>query len=75
MYIEHQLLSNRVILSVLKEYMEPISWVNFLVSVCNPYLEVSSICRHLGLDSHLQRLQNPLLEGWGYDESKGIITL
>ena len=75
MLIEHTFLSNHIILSVLKEYLGPLAWVNFLVSLCNPSLGVSNICRNLGITGHLEKLQNPLIDGWEYDEDKGIITI
>ena len=75
MPIEHKILSNPVILTVLKGYLGKFGWANFLVSLCNPCIGNSNTCRNLGLTNHLEQLQNPLVDRWEYDECLGIITI
>ena len=75
MLIQHIFLSNNIILSALREYLGPSAWVHLLVSLCNPNLGASNICRDLGVTDHLEKLQNPLIGDWGYDEEEGIITI
>ena len=69
------ILSNSLILSVLRKYLERENWSYFLISLCNPITGAVDLCVSLGLVAYLEQLDNPLTDGWNYDERENIITI
>ena len=68
-------MSNSLILSVLRKYLERENWSYFLISLCNPIAGAVNLCVSLGLVAYLEQLDNPLTDGWNYDERENIITI
>ena len=69
------ILSNSLILSALRKYLERENWSYFLISLCNPLTGAVNLCVSLGLVAYLEQLDNPLTDGWNYDERENIITI
>ena len=69
------ILSNSMILSALRKYLEREDWSYFLISICNPITGAVDLCVSLGLVAYLEQLDNPLTDGWNYDERENIITI
>ena len=69
------LLSNSLILSVLRKYLERENWSYFLISLCNPVTGAVDLYVSLGLVAYLEQLDNPLTDDWHYDERENIITI
>ena len=68
-------LSNSMILSALRRYLQREDWSYFLISICNPITGAVDLCVSLGLVAYLEQLDNPLTDGWNYDERENIITI
>ena len=66
---------NSVILSALRRYLQREDWSYFLISICNPITGAVDLCVSLGLVAYLEQLDNPLTDGWNYDERENIITI
>ena len=69
------ILSNSMILSALRRYLQREDWSYFLISICNPITGAVDLCVSLGLVAYLEQLDNPLTDGWNYDERENIITI
>ena len=69
------ILSNSMILSALRKYLEREDWSYFLISICNPITGAVDLCVSLGLVAYLEQLDNPLTDDWNYDERENIITI
>ena len=69
------ILSNSVILSALRKYLEREDWSYFLITICNPITGAVDLCVSLGLVAYLEQLDNPLTDDWTYDERENIITI
>ena len=69
------ILSNSMILSALRKYLEREDWSYFLISLCNPITGAVDLCDSLGLVAYLEQLDNPLTDDWTYDERENIITI
>ena len=69
------ILSNSLILSVLRKYLKRENWSYFLISLCNPLTGAVDLCVSLGLVAYLGQLDNPLIDDWHYDERENIITI
>ena len=69
------ILSNSVILTALRKYLEREDWSYFLISICNPITGAVDLCVSLGLVAYLEQLDNPLTDDWNYDERENIITI
>ena len=69
------ILSNSMILSALRKYLEREDWSYFLISLCNPITGAVDLCDSLGLIAYLEQLDNPLTDDWTYDERENIITI
>ena len=69
------ILSNSMILSALRKYLEREDWSYFLISLCNPITGAVDLCESLGLIAYLEQLDNPLTDDWTYNEREGIITI
>ena len=69
------ILSNSMILSALRKYLEREDWSYFLISLCNPITGAVDLCVSLGLVAYLEQLDNPLTDDWTYDERENIITI
>ena len=69
------ILSNSMILSALRKYLEREDWSYFLISLCNPITGAVVLCDSLGLIAYLEQLDNPLTDDWTYDERENIITI
>ena len=69
------ILSNSMILSALRKYLEREDWSYFLISICNPITGAVDLCVSLGLVAYLEQLDNPLTDDWTYDERENIITI
>ena len=69
------ILSNSMILSALRKYLEREDWSYFLISICNPITGAVDLCVSLGLIAYLEQLDNPLTDDWTYDERENIITI
>ena len=68
-------MSNSVILTALKRYLQREEWSFFLISICNPITGAVDLCVSLGLVAYLEQLDNPLTDDWNYDERENIITI
>ena len=68
-------MSNSVILTALRKYLEREEWSYFLISICNPITGAVDLCVYLGLVAYLEQLDNPLTDDWTYDERENIITI
>ena len=68
-------MSNSMILSALRKYLEREDWSYFLISLCNPITGAVDLCDSLGLIAYLEQLDNPLTDDWTYDERENIITI
>ena len=68
-------MSNSVILTALRKYLEREDWSYFLISICNPITGAVDLCVSLGLVAYLEQLDNPFTDGWSYDERENIITI
>ena len=75
MSLVHCVLSNSMILSALRRYLEREDWSYFLISICNPITGAVDLCVSLGLVAYLEQLDNPLTDDWNYDERENIITI
>ena len=69
------ILSNSLILSALRKYLQREDWSFFLISICNPITGAVDLCVSLGLVAYLEQLDNPLTDDWNYDERENIITI